>query len=117
MKKTVISFASELRYVQIIDKDGFRAGKVADVQFSGQPGKELKVNSLLVGPIGDYPSKSGLFHKLLNKLLGQEQVITIPWVDVKQLKPLVTLEVSALNLGLGHGDIKFKNLIQKLPRG
>jgi hypothetical protein len=94
---------------QLIDSDGVFCGKVDDIELRGEPGQELEVANLLVGP-GTWFGRLPHFVEPLAKRVFMKRVVRVSLSAVEDVTGSVKLNRSARELGLGGGDFKLSRL-------
>jgi sporulation protein YlmC with PRC-barrel domain len=109
-----LKLLSEVRDLQIVDRDGRNCGICDDVELDGGPGEALKVAALLVGP-GAYG------HRLPNWLsrgivkLAGHRVTRVPWSAVDKISGRIYLAVLAETLGLRKTEDRLQTLFKRIP--
>jgi sporulation protein YlmC with PRC-barrel domain len=93
---------------QLVDVDGRRCGRVDDLEFKGDLGEPPVLWALLSG--------SGTWHRRLPRRLRAAgtrifgtgtlgaDIAQVPWDQVDDIGPAITLRSKARDLGLGRGD-------------
>lgn len=100
-----IKLVSELLDLPLLDKDGKYCGIVDNVEFTGAPGKPLKVKALLVGP-GAYSGRlPGWAMKLVSAIVG-DHVARVPFDKIETIGAAVRLKYAARELGLDRSEVK-----------
>jgi sporulation protein YlmC with PRC-barrel domain len=101
---SAIKLVSELLDIPLYDSEGKYCGVVDDVEFSGAPGKELKLKALLVGP-GAYAGRlPGWALWLVGKIAG-DRLTRVPMEQVRSIGSAVHLERPGRDLGLHKSEI------------
>jgi sporulation protein YlmC with PRC-barrel domain len=107
---------SELRDLEIFDRDGELCGVADDVEFTGAPGGPLRVAALLAGP--------GAFRRRLPRVLGPmvswiagDGMVRVPWEAVEHVTSRITLNRAAEDLGLAAVERRLAPLLKKIPPG
>jgi sporulation protein YlmC with PRC-barrel domain len=90
---------SQLLDLPIIDKDERSCGIVDDVELTGEPGKEMRVKSLLVGP-GAYEGRMPAWMYWLARKIAGDGMIRVPADQVIEIGSVVKLKSKAEMLGL-----------------
>jgi sporulation protein YlmC with PRC-barrel domain len=109
-----IKVFSELRDLEIFDKDGELCGIADDLEFDGKPGGALRVAAILVGP-GAYGRRlPAPVRWLVHRLVGQG-LVRVPWEAVEHVTSRITLNRTAEELGLNRVERRLRPLIQKAP--
>ncbi|MEA2300673.1 MAG: hypothetical protein QOD61_429 [Solirubrobacteraceae bacterium] len=104
---------------QLVDVDGRRCGRVDDLEFDGDLGDPPRLRAILSG--------SGTWHRRLPRpvrglgrrafgpgMLGAD-IIRVPWTQVDEVGATVKLKAKARELGLGQGDDRQAEVVEKLP--
>jgi hypothetical protein len=99
---------------QLVDREGRKCGRVDDIELSGGPGQPLIVESLVVGAGAWRGRMRSPIGRLLSRL-GGDQVIELPWRDVRGVTHVVKLQSSAAELGLARGDARAGALLRRVP--
>ena len=99
---------------ELVDADGRRCGKVDDVEFSGRPGRKTRLDTILCGPGAFRERLPGRLRKLATRVLSDE-VVEVPWRQVKETGVVVKLKRPARELGLGRGDDEAGKIVGKIP--
>lgn len=94
-----IKIVSQLLDLPIIDDDERSCGIVDDVELSGSPGKELRVNALLVGP-GAYEGRMPGWTFWLARRIAGDRIVRVPADQVAEIGSVVKLKVRGETLGL-----------------
>ncbi len=100
-----IKLASELLDLPLIDSEGKYCGVVDDVEFSGGPGKELKLKALLVGP-GAYEGRMPVWMYWLTKKIAGDRVARVPLDKVRRIAEAVHLECPGRDFGLQRDEAR-----------
>ena len=98
-----LKLVSELLDLPLIDGDGCYCGIVDDVEFSGAPGKPLKVKALLVGP-GAYAGRMPRWAMAVVRAVAGDHVTRVPFDRIETIGAAVRIKRTAEALGLGKGD-------------
>ena len=107
-----LKIVSELLDLQIVDKDERSCGVVDDVELSGAPGKETRVEALLVGP-GAYEGRMpGWMYWLVRKIAG-DRIIRVPADQVIEIGSVVKLKSKGEKLGLHQVEDKVATWIPR----
>jgi sporulation protein YlmC with PRC-barrel domain len=109
-----IKLMSEVRDLQILDRDGVKCGVVDDIAFSGGPGRPLKIAALLVGP-GAWRGRLPGWAFALVKALAGEEVVSVPWSQVQTVTSMVKLKRTAAELGLAAAEERARRRLPRLP--
>ena len=79
---------------QVVDSDGFRCGKVDDLEVTGIREGNPKVEAIFV---------------------GRRSPVRVPWGEVQKVDSAVRLKRPARELRLGRGDDSARPLIEWIP--
>ena len=79
---------------QVVDSDGFRCGKVDDLELTGVREGNPKVEAMLV---------------------GRRSPVRVTWDEVQKVDSAVWLKRPARELRLGRGDASARPLIEWIP--
>ena len=102
---------ADVRDLQIVDCNEENCGIVDDLELAGKPGGKLEVKAILVGP-GAYRDRlPGWLAWLIVKVAGND-IVRVPWEDVRSIRSVIQLERSAAELGLGRAD---RRLAARMP--
>jgi sporulation protein YlmC with PRC-barrel domain len=94
-----IKLVSELLDLPLYDSEQKYCGVVDDVEFSGGPGKPLKLKALLVGP-GAYAGRLPRWGMWLVSKVAGERLVRVPMKKVRSIESMVNLECPGRDLGL-----------------
>jgi sporulation protein YlmC with PRC-barrel domain len=109
-----LKLLSEVRDLQIVDRDGRNCGICDDVELDGGSGEPLKVAALLVGPgayghrLPDWVSRS------IRKFAGQ-RITRVPWSAIDKISGRIYLSVTAEALGLRKTEDRLQTLFKRIP--
>jgi sporulation protein YlmC with PRC-barrel domain len=105
---------------QLVDVDGRRCGRADDLEFDGGLGEPPRLYAILSG--------SGTWHRRLPRrlrtlgkrifgsgTLGRD-IIQVPWEQVDRIDTAIHLKAKAREMGLGQGDDRQAELVEKLPK-
>jgi sporulation protein YlmC with PRC-barrel domain len=107
-----VKLVSQLLDLPIIDKDERWCGIVDDVELTGEPGKEMRVKSLLVGP-GAYEGRMpGWMYWLLRTIAG-DRMVRVPASEIIEIGSVVKLKCAAEKLKLGRSEDKARAWIPR----
>jgi sporulation protein YlmC with PRC-barrel domain len=109
-----IKLFSELRDLEIFDRDGILCGIVDDVEFEGEAGAALRIKALLVGP-GAYRGRMPNWAVTVVHKIGGDGVVHVPWGAVEHVTSRVTLNRSAADLGLGSPERRLRPFLAMIP--
>jgi sporulation protein YlmC with PRC-barrel domain len=94
-----IKLVSELLDLPLYDSEQKYCGIVDDVEFSGGPGKDLKLKALLVGP-GAYAGRVPGWWMWIVRQVAGDRLVRIPMEQVRSIGAMVHLECPGRDLGL-----------------
>lgn len=94
-----IKVISQLLDLPLIDCNGNYCGIVDDVAFTGAPGKETRLEALLVGP-GAYRGRMPRWAMWLVRMIAGDRITRVPIGKVKSIDSAVELTAAAETLGL-----------------
>ena len=97
---------------QLLDADGRRCGKVADLRLDGLHGRSPEVAELLIGAAALRPR--GRLGRLAAHL-ARRRVVHVPWTEVARVDSAVRLRSRAADLRLGRGDERAARWVRRLP--
>jgi hypothetical protein len=98
-----IKLVSGLLDLPLMDRSGQFCGIVDDLEFSGGPGKELKLKALLVGP-GAYAGRLPGWAMRLVRWTASDRVTRVPIARVRNVRAVVELDCAASELGLAKSE-------------
>ena len=98
-----IKLVSELLDLSLYDSEEKYCGVVDDVEFTGNPGKELKLKALLVGP-GAYAGRMPPWAMPLVKLVAGDRLTRVSMEQVRTIGRAVHLERPGGDLGLHRSE-------------
>jgi sporulation protein YlmC with PRC-barrel domain len=98
---------------QLVDCQGRRCGKVDDLAIEGGAGETPEVVAILAGP-GVWPQSAGWIGRVAAAVARGGRV-RIPWAEVEDVGPQVTLRRTAQEYRLGRGDDRVRPWIARLP--
>jgi hypothetical protein len=112
MSKVVeIDIALSLLDHQLIDGDGQNCGKVDDLEIAGLDGDSPEIVEIIVG--GNAWRSRGLLGRLAARLCGN--AVHVPRPEVHSVTSVVTLKRPCAELRLNAGDVRWANLVGKVP--
>ncbi|HEY1961399.1 MAG TPA: hypothetical protein VGG69_03185 [Rhizomicrobium sp.] len=109
-----LKLLSEVRDLQIVDKDERNCGICDDVEFEGGPGKPLKVAALLVGP-GAYKHRLPRWLSRLTSVVAGQSMTRVPWSAIDKITGRIYLAVTAEALGLHRIEDRLQTLFKRIP--
>ena len=89
-----LKIVSQLLDLPIIDKDERSCGVVDDVELTGEPGKEMRIKSLLVGP-GAYEGRMPGWMYWLVRTIAGDRMVRVPADQVIEIGSVVKLKCAA----------------------
>lgn len=107
-----LKLVSQLLDLPIVDKDDRSCGIVDDVEFSGAPGKALRVKALLVGP-GAYEGRMPRWMFGLVRKIAGDRMARVPVNEIGQIGAVVKLKCGASQLGLGRTEDRARRWIPR----
>lgn len=114
MKEDFLDIMRQVLDHELIDANNIPCGMVDDLEIKGDPGEELKVTAILVGPGVWAERLPNLFGSLVKKIFGSRKT-RVPWEEVSIVSERIKLKSKASELGLGVADRKAAKLIRKIP--
>jgi sporulation protein YlmC with PRC-barrel domain len=100
-----IKIVSQLIDLPIVDRDERSCGIVDDIELSGEAGKELRIEALLVGP-GAYEGRMPRWMFWLVRKIAGDRIARIPLADVAEIASVVKLKHRAEELKLHQVEDK-----------
>jgi sporulation protein YlmC with PRC-barrel domain len=116
MKDDEIRLRAQILDREVIDSEFFPCGKIADVEFKGEPGKPLRISTILLGPGAWSKRLPASLQLLVEKTLGTEEM-QIPWEQIKGVGSHIQLRSNVFDLKLNVPDLKIAPKLRKLPKG
>ena len=108
-----VRLLTQLRDVQIVDRDDHDCGIVDDVELEGGPGQGLRVAAILVGP-GAYRTRLPRWAMQLVTLIAGDRIVRVPWGEVAYISSTVQLAQSARAYGLAEAEERARRLLPKI---
>jgi sporulation protein YlmC with PRC-barrel domain len=109
-----LKLLSEVRDLQIVDKDGRNCGICDDVELDGAPGEALTVSALLVGP-GAYARRLPKWvHRLIASVAGTT-IARVPWGAVEKISGRIHLSATAESVGLRRTEDRLIERLKQVP--
>jgi sporulation protein YlmC with PRC-barrel domain len=109
-----LKLLSEVRDLQIVDKDGRNCGICDDVELDGEPGKALTVSALLVGP-GAYAHRLPRWAYRLAVLVAGNRTVRVPWQAIEKISGRIYLSVTAEAVGLRRTEDRLSKRFKRVP--
>ena len=108
-----IKVFSELRDLELFDKNDELCGIADDIEFEGEPGGPLRVKAILVGP-GAYGRRlPGPICWLVHRLVGKG-LVRVPWHAVEHVTSRITLNRTGEELDLNRVERRLRPFIPKV---
>lgn len=107
-----LKLVSQLLDMPIIDKDERWCGIVDDIELSGGPGKEARIEALLVGP-GAYEGRMPRWCYWLVRKIAGDRMVRVPSSEIVEIGSVVKLACPAEKLGLGRSEDKARAWIPR----
>jgi hypothetical protein len=114
MKEDFLDIMRQVLDHELVDANNIPCGMVDDLEIKGEPGEELRVMAILVGPSVWADRLPGLVGSLAKKIFGSRRV-RVPWEEVSIISERIKLKSRASELGLGVADRKAAKLIRWIP--
>jgi sporulation protein YlmC with PRC-barrel domain len=109
-----LKLLSEVRDLQIVDREGHNCGICDDVELDGAPGRPLKVAALLVGP-GAYAHRlPNWVSRTIAKLAGH-RMARVPWSAVDKISGRIYLSVVAETVYLRKTEDRLQTIFKRIP--
>ena len=109
-----LKLLSEVRDLQIVDKDGLNCGICDDVELQGGPGEPLKVVALLVGP-GAYAHRLPKWlSRAISSVVGR-RITRVPWSAVDKISGRIYLAVTGEAVGLRKMEDRLQAAFKRIP--
>jgi len=114
MREDAFEVAYKLLDAELVDSDGWRCGRVDDLEIHGEPGSPAHLAGILSGP-GAYSDRvpRGI-RRLTARILG-EDLVRVPWDAVEDIAETVRLKRRREDLGLGSGDTAAARVVARIP--
>ncbi len=109
-----LKLLSEVRDLQIVDRDGRNCGICDVVELDGEPGSPLKVAALLVGP-GAYSRRFPKWTMRLIRAVAGQRVTRVPWSIIEKITGRIYLSVSGESVGLRQVEDRMEKVFQRIP--
>ena len=98
-----IKLVSQLLDLPIIDKDERSCGIVDDIELTGQAGKEMRLEALLVGP-GAYEGRVPQWLYWLVRRIAGDRMVRVPATEIIEIGSAVKLKRAGEELGLHQAE-------------
>lgn len=109
-----LKLLSEVRDLQIVDRDGLNCGICDDIELEGGPGERLTPASLLVGP-GAYDRRLPRWLCWLMVQLVGSGVTRVPWAYVEKISGRIYLSVTGETVGLRKVEDRLQDKFKRIP--
>ena len=109
-----LKLLSEVRDLQMVDKDGRNCGICDDIELEGGPGEALTVSALLVGP-GAYTRRLPKWAGRLVERIAGRRVIRVPWQSIEKISGRIYRAVTADALGLHRTEDRLSKRFKRVP--
>jgi sporulation protein YlmC with PRC-barrel domain len=112
--KASLKLLSEVRDLQVVDRDGRNCGICDDIEFEAGARGTIEVRALLVGP-------GAMHYRLPNwaarsfRLIWGERVVRVSWSDIDTVGSHIVLRKSAKAYGLHLLDDRLSQYPSKVP--
>ena len=107
-----LKLVSEVRDLQIVDRDGRKCGIADDVELEGKPGGQLEIKAIMVGP-GAWDGRLPNWILAVTGRIAGRRVVRVPWSKVRSIDAMIHLSATASELGLGVDERKAERLVPK----
>ena len=107
-----LKLVSEVRDLQIVDRDGRKCGIADDVELDGKPGGPLKIKAILVGPGAWTGRLPDWVLAAVGRIAGR-RVVRVPWSKVHSIDAMIHLSATASELGLSVDERKAERWVPK----
>lgn len=105
-----VRLLTQVRDVQIVDRNDHDCGIVDDLELEGGPGEGLRVTAVLVGP-GAYRARLPRWAMRLVALVAGDRVVRVPWGQVAYVSSTIQLEKPASAYGLAEAEERARRLL------
>ena len=107
-----LKIVSQLLDLPIIDKDERSCGIVDDVELTGDAGKQMRVEALLVGP-GAYEGHMPVWLYWLTQRIAGDRMARVPIGEIAEIGAVVKLKCKAEALGLHEVEDEVRKWIPR----
>jgi sporulation protein YlmC with PRC-barrel domain len=114
MKPVAFDLVRDVLDHEIVDVSGVPCGMVDDVELAGEPGKELEIVALLVGPGVWQRRLPRQLAKLAARVFGGGEH-RVEWKRVAHIGERIGLDRAAADVGLGAPDRRWSRRIARIP--
>jgi hypothetical protein len=108
-----IKLVSQLLDLPLVDKDERWCGIVDDVELSGGPGKDARLEALMVGP-GAYEGRMPRWMFWIVKRIAGDRVARVPVGEIATISSAVHLRCRAEDVGLHKVEDKVRRWIPRV---
>jgi sporulation protein YlmC with PRC-barrel domain len=98
-----IKLVSQLLDLPIVDRDERSCGIVDDIELTGQAGKEMRLEALLVGP-GAYERHMPSWIFWLVRQVAGDRIVRVPAAQIMEIGSVVKLKCAGEELGLHRAE-------------
>jgi sporulation protein YlmC with PRC-barrel domain len=116
MKEDEIRLGAQILDREVIDSEFFPCGKIDDVEFEGEPGKPLKITTIILGCGAWSKRLPASLQLLVQKSFGSKE-IRFPWEQIKGIGSHIQLRSNVYDLKLDLPDLTIAPKFRKLPKG
>ena len=109
-----LKLLSEVRDLQIVDKDGLNCGICDDLELEGGPGEPLRVAALLVGP-GAYAHRLPRWLSRAFSWMAGRRITRVPWNSIDKISGRIYLSVTGEALGLRKTEDRLQTMFKRIP--
>jgi hypothetical protein len=106
---------SEVRDLEVVDRDGLICGICDDIELSGGPGGELRIKALLIGRGAAQKRMPRLLQRLAERSLGPGRFTRVPWSAVDHITSRIVLAERAEALGLRSVERRLGRVLKRIP--
>jgi sporulation protein YlmC with PRC-barrel domain len=114
MREDEFEVAYRLLDAELIDCDGWRCGRVDDLEIEGEPGSPAHLAAILSGPGASAQRVPRGMRRITSRLLGEE-LVRVPWDAIEDIAETVRLKRGREDLGLGSGDKAAARVVARIP--
>jgi sporulation protein YlmC with PRC-barrel domain len=114
MREDEFEVAYRLLDAELIDRDGWRCGRVDDIEIEGEPGSPAQLTAILSGPAATSERMTRGMRRMTSRLFG-EDAVRVPWDAVDDIAETVRLKRRREDLGLGSGDTAAARIVARIP--
>jgi hypothetical protein len=107
-----LKLVGQLLDLPLVDRDDRWCGVVDDVEFTGSPGKEVRIKALLVGP-GAYKGRMPEWMHWLVRQIAGDRIARVPLQEIETIGSAVHLKCPAEKVGLHRVEDKVRAWIPR----